>query len=103
MFWLTKPAKSSRNLVGKLENSPECSCSSGGSGFTSFEEGDSKPTQGFGARDPRPTTGAVGSGGRGSGTGGLGRWLGGLDCPKVSYVIIPMVIFVFILDQLCVN
>ena len=44
LFWLTKSAKSSWNLVGKLENSPECSCSSGRSGFTGFEVGDSKPT-----------------------------------------------------------
>ena len=44
LFWLTKFVKSSWNLVGKLENSPECSCSSGRSSFTGFEGGDSKPT-----------------------------------------------------------
>ena len=45
LFWLTKSAKLSWNLVEKLENSPECSCSSGGSGFTGFEGGDSKSTR----------------------------------------------------------
>ena len=39
------------------------------------------PASGFGARDPRPTAEAVGSGERRSGTGGLGGWPGGLDNP----------------------
>ena len=41
------------------------------------------PALGFGTQDPRPTVGAVGSGERQSGTGGLGEWPGGLDSPNV--------------------
>ena len=42
------------------------------------------PALGFGTRDPRPTVGAVRSGERRSGTGGLGGWAGGLDSPNIN-------------------
>ena len=44
------------------------------------------PASGFGAQRLRPTIGAIGSGERRSGTGGLGKWPGGLDSPNAIYV-----------------
>ena len=45
------------------------------------------PTSGFGARDLHSTAGVVRSGERRSGTGGLGRWPGGLDSLRSYYVL----------------
>ena len=87
LFWSPKSAKSSWKLVGINGKFARIDVFGrvGFHGFWTRELETDPPASGFGTRDPRPTVGAVGSGERRSGTGGLGGWAGGLDSPKEDY------------------
>ena len=85
-----------RNLLNQAENSSESLENSlefdvfEGVEFHRFwrRELETDPlASGFGAWDPHSTVGVVGSGERRSGTGGLGRWPGGLDSLRSYYVL----------------
>ena len=73
-------------------------------GFSTSELETDPPASGFGNRDPWPTRGAVGSGERRSGTGGLGGWAGGLDSPIVEFarkLVSELVFPAFLLSSKC--